>query len=243
MATIRQMVANRANALRSTGPRTEDGKARSSLNATRHGLTGQVLVLTEEDGDAYRAHREAFFTDYRPQSPVERQWVQQMADIRWRLARIVAVENNLFSLTGHQSEFDTGNEQIDRALGQADALATQVQSLATLSIYEQRLTRQYEKAQEQWKEARWRRICREGEMEREAEAQAAAEAEAVGNAAQDQGPTVAAAPAQPVQPEAVSPEIGFVSSSAPDPSEIPPKTPGPVRIWTRPGKASSGKRQ
>ena len=40
---------NRANALLSTGPKTEEGKQRSSLNALRHGLTGQTVVMPTED--------------------------------------------------------------------------------------------------------------------------------------------------------------------------------------------------
>ena len=44
---------NRANAQHSTGPRTEAGKKRSSLNALRHGLTGHVIVMPGEDLAAY----------------------------------------------------------------------------------------------------------------------------------------------------------------------------------------------
>jgi len=49
--------ANRANALLSTGPRTDAGKQRSSLNALRHGLTAASAVLLSEDRSAYDAHR------------------------------------------------------------------------------------------------------------------------------------------------------------------------------------------
>jgi hypothetical protein len=62
--TPQQLAANRANAQQSTGPKTEAGKRRSSLNAFRHGLTGQVHIATPEEMDAFRKHcetlREAF---------------------------------------------------------------------------------------------------------------------------------------------------------------------------------------
>lgn len=42
MATEKQIAANRANAKRSTGPRTFAGKCRSAQNAYRHGLSGPL---------------------------------------------------------------------------------------------------------------------------------------------------------------------------------------------------------
>ena len=42
---IHRAAVNKANAQKSTGPRTAAGKQRSSLNALRHGLTGQTIVL------------------------------------------------------------------------------------------------------------------------------------------------------------------------------------------------------
>ena len=49
MATKAQIKANRENAKKSTGPRTEEGKARVSLNALKHGLLARDAVLPSED--------------------------------------------------------------------------------------------------------------------------------------------------------------------------------------------------
>jgi hypothetical protein len=63
--------ANRANARLSTGPRTDSGKQRSSLNALRHGLTAASAVLPSEDHAAFDAHRRGFFDEYKPATPTE----------------------------------------------------------------------------------------------------------------------------------------------------------------------------
>ncbi len=57
MATPAQVLSNQENAKHSTGPKTEAGKLNSKLNATRHGLTGQTVVLPTEDAHAYAAFR------------------------------------------------------------------------------------------------------------------------------------------------------------------------------------------
>ena len=49
MASEKQRVANRANAKRSTGPKTETGKALSRMNAHKHGLTAETIVIGDED--------------------------------------------------------------------------------------------------------------------------------------------------------------------------------------------------
>ena len=53
MISEKQLEANRSNALLSTGPKTEAGRKRSSMNALRHGLTGQVTTMTDEDRAAH----------------------------------------------------------------------------------------------------------------------------------------------------------------------------------------------
>src|ERR1700693_5826961 len=98
MSTASQIEINRANAQHSTGPKTEAGKKQSSLNALRHGLTGQIVVMPTEDLEAYKLHLESFAGEYHPQGPTEANLVQALADTSWRLNRVAALETNLLSL-------------------------------------------------------------------------------------------------------------------------------------------------
>jgi hypothetical protein len=80
MLSDKQLEANRANAQKSTGPKTEQGKRRSSLNAVRHGLAGQLVVLPEEDLAAfqqYSAKIVASFNDL--QGALERSLAEEIA--------------------------------------------------------------------------------------------------------------------------------------------------------------------
>jgi hypothetical protein len=76
MATQRQMAANRRNAQNSTGPKTEQGKARSRGNAVTHGLTGAGVVVAEEDADALAERREAWRAGYDPVT-AEDEWLYE----------------------------------------------------------------------------------------------------------------------------------------------------------------------
>jgi len=89
---------NRRNADRSAGPATPEGKCRVGLNALRHGLTGQTVVLPDDDLTVYQNHCGQFHAELKPKALLETKAVQTIADTYWRLARIRAMENNLFSL-------------------------------------------------------------------------------------------------------------------------------------------------
>ena len=134
---------NRRNAALSTGPRTEDGKRRSSLNALRHGLPGQTVVLPEDDLAAYQKHCAQFHAELRAKGLLETKAVQTIADTYWRLDRIRAMENNLFSLGFQElsAELSTDDPAIHCALAQAKSLDGRGDLLARLSLYEQRLNR------------------------------------------------------------------------------------------------------
>ena len=121
--------ANRANAKLSTGPRTEPGKQRSSLNALRHGLTARAALLPTEDPEAYQRHIQQFLEEYAPATATETQLVHEIANTAWRINRIPLLEAELFS--------QNPNPQ------------TLIPTLATLGLHGSRLSRQFQKAIEQ----------------------------------------------------------------------------------------------
>ena len=138
---------NRANAQKSTGPRTAAGKQRSSLNALRHGLTGHTIVLPTEDQSAYQRHSHAFLDEYRPKGATETQLVQSLLDTSWQLNRAAAVETNLFSLgiTEMEDRIRATHPEAETALAMALAYREHNRAFANIGIYRQRLSREFER--------------------------------------------------------------------------------------------------
>ena len=98
MTSFRQFEANRRNALKSTGPRTEAGKQASRCNAVRHGLTAETVIGALEDAEDYQAFEAAIIADYDAQSAVERELVLRLASLLWRLRRATTMETGLFDI-------------------------------------------------------------------------------------------------------------------------------------------------
>jgi len=88
MSSDAKIAANRANALKSTGPRTERGKTKSRFNAVTHGIYATPPLLPAEDEDAYRAIQNHYWEFFDPLGPVENMLAHQIADLAWRLGRI-----------------------------------------------------------------------------------------------------------------------------------------------------------
>jgi hypothetical protein len=127
---------NRANSRHSTGPRTDSGKQRSSLNALRHGLTAASAVLPSEDRAAYDTHCRGFFDEYQPATPTETQLTQELADTAWRINRIPSLEATLLDRAANPP---TEQARIDFDIVDAH------RALATLGLHYQRLSRQFQK--------------------------------------------------------------------------------------------------
>jgi hypothetical protein len=100
MTSFRQIEANRRNALRSTGPKTEDGKRRSRRNALRHGLTAETVIDGLEDSEDYRAFEAAVISDYDAETAVERELVLRLASLLWRMRRATSIETDLLRIQG-----------------------------------------------------------------------------------------------------------------------------------------------
>src|ERR1017187_4877357 len=96
MSSLKQIEANRRNALKSTGPTTLEGKRRSRCNAVRHGLTAETVIAALEDWEDYQAFEAAVISDYDAESAVERELVLRLASVLWRLRRATGIETALF---------------------------------------------------------------------------------------------------------------------------------------------------
>ena len=95
MTSFRQLEANRRNARLSTGPKTPSGKARSSQNAIRHGLSAETVIGPLEDPADYRAFEQSVTAGYNAETAVERELVLRLASLLWRLRRATSVETGL----------------------------------------------------------------------------------------------------------------------------------------------------
>lgn len=130
--TPRQAEASRANGRRSEGPRTAEGKARSASNAVRHGLRAEQRLLPGESLDAYLAHLAGWCEGLGATSPAEAEVVARLADVGWRLRRLVAAEHqaHLEALATAVAESPEARRHgaVQQALGGARGLLAAVAS-------------------------------------------------------------------------------------------------------------------
>jgi len=105
MSSLAQNIANIANALKSTGPRTAEGLAASKFNALKHGLSGKQIVIGGEDPEQYDRARISFHEAYNPDGPIEVMMVEQIAQTWWKMQRAVRVEAQLVDELGEIAIF------------------------------------------------------------------------------------------------------------------------------------------
>ena len=107
MATEAQVTANRLNARKSTGPRTEEGKAISAQNALKHGLLAREGIIRGEDQDEYDLHREQLLGQLLPGSPLEDILADRIVDLTWRLKRAAQDQDEAFGMLYDRLTADT----------------------------------------------------------------------------------------------------------------------------------------
>src|SRR5438477_2005952 len=95
MATLKQIEANRLNALKSTGPKTPEGKAAVRLNSLRHGLRARSVILPGEKREEFQQLCDDLEAEWQPQTRTEQFYVEQMAVSQWKLRRMEIAEVSL----------------------------------------------------------------------------------------------------------------------------------------------------
>jgi hypothetical protein len=96
MATPAQIAANRANAQRSTGPQTDEGKAKSSMNRLTHGFASAQSIIPGEDQEGFLALLSGLRTEYQPVTPTEEILVEKMAQTQWLTQRALNLQGDAF---------------------------------------------------------------------------------------------------------------------------------------------------
>jgi len=153
MTSPEQSAANAANAQKSTGPITVNGKHRTRLNAYRHGLTGQICLLTADEHEAFEKHCAGIRESLEPVGGLELELAQSIAEDHWRLKRARALETGIFALgqigalgtIASRDRDDPAGLPIDEALSQARTWLAKGENFLLLSLYEQRIHRAIEK--------------------------------------------------------------------------------------------------
>jgi len=93
MATELQILANRRNARKSTGPRTPQGRAAVSQNAVKHGLLTPHDVISSESQADFDLYRQQLLDELAPASPMESMLAERIVTLSWRLKRVCRIQN------------------------------------------------------------------------------------------------------------------------------------------------------
>ena len=95
MATEAQIIANRRNAQKSTGPHSRQGKAAVSQNAVKHGLSARQDIISSESRADFYLYREQMLAELAPVSPMESMLTERIVSLSWRLKRVCRIQNQV----------------------------------------------------------------------------------------------------------------------------------------------------
>jgi len=133
----RKAASNRRNSRKSTGPKTPEGKAVVSRNATKHGLLNREALLPDEDGNALAAFSQSLRAELQPVGELESLLVDRIISASWRLRRVLRVEGEIFQ----EEREDLGNIMaVGTRLGAA-FIRQGTRSFSCLSRYETAIER------------------------------------------------------------------------------------------------------
>ena len=162
MPTRAQIRANRNNAKKSTGPRTEEGKARAAKNSLKHGLLARDTVLPGEDPAEFDSQLSALEADIQPANSLEFELVRQIADAQWRMRRLTRLETGFLAAAVadqrrhlekcRPDELRPGYDGETLLLG--SAMLDRTQAFVHLARYDGHLSRRFFRAVKQLRDLR-----------------------------------------------------------------------------------------
>jgi hypothetical protein len=155
MSTSAQIIANQKNAQASTGPRTPEGKAASSQNATKHGATASRVVLAFEDPAEFERVHAEFCRQLRPGTCLEQFLIEDMVAAHWRMTRMQRV------IRCHTDRAAYDHPSRDPMAAMADVMDSP--EVARLHRYENTFRRAYESAWAKLKELQRKRATEQNE--------------------------------------------------------------------------------
>ena len=140
---------NRENSVHSTGPRTDAGRQRSSLNAYRNGLNGQIVCSTPEELAAFKLFCAEIREELAPVGPIERFLAKSIAENMYRFERARSIEGGIWAdgFREHVDEIESGHPEVDTALSASRTFLQHAHEISLISTYEGRLRRAVEKDQ------------------------------------------------------------------------------------------------
>jgi len=94
--SLKKVLANRANAKKSTGPVTFKGKAKVAGNAITHGLSAEKHVIVGESLEEFKIFKDSMSQIYEPEGAYEEEIFIKIVDLKWRLRRVSSIETGIF---------------------------------------------------------------------------------------------------------------------------------------------------
>ena len=148
MVTEKQLTANRQNAVKSTGPRTLEGKAKASKNAFKHGLLSSEVLLEDDNKEQFEQFGERLLTDLSPEGELEDMLADRIVAAAWRLRRTVRIEREMLAADlGEGPQFGPKHSDTDSTLGRCVAMdMAQYDTYGKLCRYEAHIERGLYKA-------------------------------------------------------------------------------------------------
>jgi hypothetical protein len=151
MTSELKSATSRANGAKSHGPKTPEGREKSSRNSLDHGFTSKKTVVLEcENQDDFQTMLGYYAETYKPHSPVEEDLVAEMVAARWRMQRLRMIETALIDSEMDREPPQPETQQVPTDPGYLIAFAfrrlvDESRAISLASRYESRLHRIHER--------------------------------------------------------------------------------------------------